>query len=284
MRRRTTIWGAVLALFAGLLTAAYAAGGAQATTLSCTNTQSAVTSPYGCGGLQIAPGYPHGTLDMATTTTADSAPVVAQPDNINGTIAPHEDWTVFPENGSLTSGPGGLGEYVAMQTPFGHVAHFQITGAVANTGGCAFAVGTYTNMTPCPGATFKALSGTYCLSVANFRGFNGKVRWWALLRLCSTNGTFVYGTSTGPGFVSFSFANRWQLWAPVTGDAGLKMVNISLFNRFNSDYDLNITGGAGPGVQLQAYPDNTGGHNNDQWDIIGCTPPITLLSTPYALC
>lgn len=279
MRRRTATWVAVTALaLGGFLAAAWQAG---ATTLSCTNTQSAITSPYGCGGLQIAPGYPHGALDMATTTTSDSAPVVTQPDSVTNN---HEDWTVYALGGSLTDGPGGLGDYVAMQTPTGHIAHFQITGAVPLTGGCVGAAGTYTNAIPCPGAIFKALSGTYCLSVANFKGFNGKVRWWALLRLCSTNGTFVYGTQTTPGSVSFSFANRWQVWAPVTGDAGLKMVNISLFNRYNSDYDLNITGNGGAGVQLQAYPDNTGGMRNDQWDIIGCTPPITLLSTPYALC
>jgi hypothetical protein len=280
MSRRIAALAGGFVLAAAALTTTWATS-AHATSLSCTNTQSAVTSPYGCGGLQIAPGYPHGALDMATTTTSDSAPVVVQPDSISNS---REDWTVFPLGGSLTDGPGGLGDYVAMATPFGHVAHFQITGAVPNTGGCAFALGTYTNMTPCPGATFKALSGTYCLSVANFTGPNGKLRWWALLRLCSTNGTFVYGTGTGPGSVSFSFANRWQLWAPVTGDAGLKMVNVSLHNRFNSDYDLNITGAGGAGQQLQAYPDNTGGHANDQWDIIGCTPPITLLSTPYALC
>lgn len=267
-----------------ILTAGLALAGttpAHATSLSCTNTQSAVTSPYGCGGLQVAPGYPHGALDMATTTTADSAPVVAQPDSVTNS---HEDFTVYALGGSLTDGPGGLGDYVAMQTPTGHIAHFQITGAVPLTGGCVGALGTYTNAIPCPGATFRALSGTYCLSVANFTGPNHKLRWWALLRLCSTNGTFTYGTSTGPGSVSFSLANRWQLWAPVTGDAGLKMVNVSLHNRFNSDYDLNITGAGGAGQQLQAWPDNSGGVANDQWQILGCTPPITLLSTPYALC
>lgn len=254
---------------------------ANATTLTCTNTQSAITSPDGCGGLRIAQPYSHGALDMATTTTVDSAPVVVQPDSI---LNSHEDWTVFALGGNVNDGPGGLGMYVAMTTPNGRIAHFQITGAVTNTGGCAFAIGTYTNMIPCPGATFKTLSGTYCLSVARFVGSNGKLRWWALLRLCSTNGTFVYGTQTATGSVSFSLANRWQLWAPVNGDTGLKMVNVSLFNHFNSDYDLNITGAGGAGQQLQAYPDNTGGFSNDQWDIIGCTPPITLLATPYQLC
>jgi hypothetical protein len=279
MFRRITALAAGAVLAASLAVAA--SWPASATSLSCTNTQSAVTSPYGCGGLQIAVGYPHGVLDMATTTTSDSAPVVVQPDSVSN---PKEDFTVFPLGGNLTDGPGGLGDYVAMQTPTGHIAHFQVTGAVPLTGGCVGALGTYTNAIPCPGATFKALSGTYCLSVANFRGTNGKVRWWALLRLCSTNGTFVYGTSTTPGSVSFSLANRWQLWAPVTGDVGLKMVNVSLHNRFNSDYNLNITGAGGAGQQLQAYPDNTGGVPNDQWLIVGCTPPITLLSTPYALC
>jgi hypothetical protein len=275
-----------LALAAGAILAAASLAAtvtmtANATSLSCTNTESAVTSPYGCGGLQIAPGYVHGSLDMATTAVVDSAAVTVEPDSVSSAA---EDFTVYPLGGSLTDGPGGLGDYVAMVTPTGHIAHFQITGAVPLTGGCVGAAGTYTNAIPCPGATFKALSGTYCLSVANFVGPNGKLRWWALLRLCSTNGTFVYGTSTGPGSVSFSFANRWQLWAPVTGVTGLKMVNVSLHNKFNSDYDLNITANGGPGAQLQAYPDNTGGVPNDQWQILGCTPPITLLSTPYALC
>jgi hypothetical protein len=269
--------GAILALALAVTGATMA----NATSLSCTNTQSAVTSPYGCGGLQIAPGYVHGVLDMATTTTADSAAVTVAADSVTNS---REDFTVFPLGGSLTDGPGGLGDYVAMVTPTGHIAHYTQTTAVTATGGCTSAAGTYTNSIPCPGAHFQALSGTYCLSVAQFVGPNGKLRWWALLRLCSTNGTFVYGTSTGPGSVSFSFANRWQLWSPVTGVTGLKMVNVSLHNKFNSDYDLNITMNGGAGAQLQAYPDNTGGVPNDQWDIIGCTPPITLLSTPYALC
>jgi hypothetical protein len=279
MFRRITALAAGAILTAILTVAGIAPAGA--TSLSCTNTQSAVTSPYGCGGLQIAPGYPHGALDMATTAAVDSAAVVAEPDSVSSAA---QDFTVYPLGGSLTDGPGGLGDYVAMVTPAGRIARFQITGAVPLTGGCAGAVGTYTNAVPCPGAVFKALAGTYCLSVAQFTGPNGKLRWWALLRLCSTNGTFVYGTSTGPGSVSFSLANRWQVWAPVTGTAGLKMVNVSLRNKTNSDYDLNVTANGGPGAQLQAYPDNTGGVANDQWQILGCTPPITLLSTPYALC
>ena len=269
---------AALLLAAGL---SWSALPASATTLACTNTQSATTAPYGCGGLQIATGYHGGVLDMSTAGVFDSAPVVVQPDSVQASA---QDFTVFPLGGSVTDGPGGLGEYVAMVTPAGHVARFTVTVAGAATPGCVSATGSYVNAIPCAGDHFVTGAGDYCLSVAQFTGPNGKLRWWALLRLCASNGTFVYGSATSAGSVSFSLANRWQVWAPTTGAAGLKMVNVSLRNKFNSDYDLNITGSGGAGAQLQAYPDNTGGVANDQWDVLGCTPPITLLSTPYALC
>jgi hypothetical protein len=265
--------------------------GANATTLDCTNTQSAVTSPDGCGGLQIAQPYGGGLLDMSTNGNVyDSAPVTVEPDSIN---AASEDFTVFAVGGSTTDGPGGLGEYVAMITPDGKVSRFTVTtaGPAADIGGCVGGLGTtpgtvFTNAVPCGDVKFTAGPTDYCLSVSQFVGPNGKDRWWALDKLCSTNGTFTYGTNTTTGSVSPSFANRWQVWAPVTGSHGLQMVNISLRNKSNSNYDLNITGSGGPGVQLQAYPDNTGGSSNDSWDYIACTPPGTLLSVfgTYGAC
>jgi hypothetical protein len=263
----------------------------RATTLDCTNTQSAITSPDGCGGLQIQQPYSAGVLDMSTNGNRyDSAPIVVEPDSINNAS---EDFTIFPINGNTTDGPGGLGEYVAMVTPDGQISSFTVTtdGPAADVGGCVGGSGTatpstFTNAVPCAGVSFTAGASDYCLSVAQFVGPNGKDRWWALERLCNTNGTFVYGSNTKAGSVSASFANRWQEWAPIIGKSGLQMVNISLRNKSNSNYDLNITGVGGVGTQLQAYPDNSGGGANDSWTYIACTPPGTLLSVfgKYGAC
>ena len=253
---------------------------ASATTLTCTNTLSATQAPFGCGGLQIASGYKFGSLDLSTNgVVADSAPVVVEPDSVSSN---NEDFTVFALDGLETGGPGDLGQYVAEVTPDAKIAYFT---PVTVPAGCAQVHGTvYKNAVPCAGETFNQGPGDYCLSVANFVGPNGKLRWWVLDRLCDTSGTFTYGTATTPGTVPGSHANKWQVWAPVTGVSGLKMVNVSLRNKFNSDYDLNVTGAGGANSSVQAYQDNTGGVSNDQWTVIGCTPPITLLNTSYWAC
>jgi len=56
------------------------------------------------------------------------------------------------------------------------------------------------------------------------------------------------------------------------------MVNVDLWNKNNVDYDLNISGMLGAGTPLQAYP-NTSWSPNEEWDVIGCTPPVSTLVT-----
>jgi hypothetical protein len=282
----------IAALAATLLAAggiAFAAAPAHATSLTCTNTQSATTAPYGCGGLNTISGYAGGLLSLSTdgTNAYDSKPFVVEP---TSTGATDQDFTVFADCGGsvactspadTSDGPGGLGVYVAAVTPGGDIANFTITGTpVTQTAGCVAADGSYSDKIPCAGATFTMGAGSYCLSVSEFTGPNGKLRWWAIERLCSTNGTFTYGTVTTPGTVTHSRANRWQEWAPAVGNGGLLMENVSLRNKFNSEYDLNITGAGGAGALLQAYQDNGGGTaaRNDLWDYTACTPPGSLLS------
>ncbi len=259
---------------------------ASATTLACTNTQSAVTAPYGCGGLEIAQPYAHGALSLSTNgVIADSAPIRVEPTDVSSSA---QDFTVFAVGGQTTGGPGDLGRYVTMITENAQIPSFTVT-APGTGPGCSSATdntmgSTYKNAVPCAGTKFAVGPGVYCISVAQYTGPNGRLRWWALERQCSSNGTFVYGTPTSAGSVSPSHANAWQVWAPVNGTSGLKLVNVSLRNKSNSDYDLNITANGGAGTQVQAYPDNSGGASNDQWTISGCTPPITLLSTSYWAC
>jgi hypothetical protein len=279
-----------------------AASPASATSLTCTNTQSATTAPYGCGGLQIAPGYKGGTLDLTADNTQNDQ-VVVQPDSVQNN---QQDFTVFalnedvsctfgpapldvtpspsPSCGTtgdpqkITGGPGDLGEYVAMVTPLGKIANFTITSPGASTPGCVSAAGSYSNAVPCAGATFTVGPTVYCLSVAQYKGFNGKVRWWVVQRDCNTNGPFVYGSLTTVGTVSGGRANHWQLWGPVQGpqNTGLGLVNVDLWNKNNVEYNLNISGMLGAGTPVQAYP-NTGWSANQEWRVIGCTPPVSSL-------
>ena len=334
----------VLALTAGAFTAAFTAGSASATTLTCTDTQGVTTvagATYGCGGLTF--NGDGGAFSLADTVNAaggsyDSAPIVLQP---SGEISPRLDFTVFtvcnsgddtqwhgkghgdsyniaectPQStvpypsGSAPlletlSGPGALGIYVAVITPDGRFPDFTVLDLPtpsASTTAPAFNVsspyysgtcdqapgGTYTNAIPCPGETFEPGPETYCISVAEFTGPNGKDRWWALDRQCDTNGEFTYGTAVTPGTVDWSSANKWQEWAPTVGASGLLMDNISLDNKYNSEYDLNVSeADYAPGTQLQAYQDNKGGVANDLTTYTACTPPGTLLSVfgTYGLC
>jgi hypothetical protein len=256
-----------------------AAPAAHATSLTCTNTQSATTAPYGCGGLQIAPGYKDGVLDLSAQNVYNTQVTTAADSAMNSS----EDFTVFALNGLTTGGPGDLGEYVAMVTPLGKISNFTIVTPVSSPpAGCVDgATGTnYTNAIPCAGVVFTAGPSTYCLSVSQYKGFNNKTRWWVVLRDCDTSGTFTYGTSTKTGGVTSGHANHWQLWGPTLGPAntGLGMVNVDLWNKNNVDYDLNISGMLGAGTPLQAYP-NTSWSPNEEWDVIGCTPPVSTLVT-----
>ena len=88
--------------------------------------------------------------------------------------------------------------------------------------------------------------------------------------------------------ISASRANRYQVWAPVQGAAGLEMINESLSGGFrnggtgNTPYVLDDKGFGGTGTRALAFPENDG--LNQQFSIVGCTEPITGLNTSYALC
>lgn len=252
---------------------------ANATTLTCTNVANATTSPFGCGGLQ-SDSTTNGTLDLAHVTNVYNAPVTVQADSSTTS----EDWTAFAVKiGSApytTGGVGGLGEYVAMDTPNGQIPRFTIdTPSTAvgcttdNTTGT-----TYTNAEPCAGAVFTAGADDYCLSVEHAT-INNKYRWWSVLRECNSNGTFTYGTPTEPGFVTTGIGNAYQEWAPINSSAsGFLMDNVWLRDHSNVDYDLNITANGGAGTMTQAWPETGVAALWEQWGIIGCTPPANLLS------
>lgn len=277
--RHTVIAAATLAAASAGLT--FAATSANATTLTCTNVQNALTAPLGCGGLQNA----NGTLDLAHASNVYNAYVTVATDG--SSIS--EDWTAFAVNGKTTGGPGGLGEYVAMDTPDGIVPSFTVVSDPVNSSKDGE---TFTNAYPDPGTQFKAGPNTLCISVADQTGPNGKMRWWAVLRSCNTNGTFTYGkpatseTAAVTGSVTSGFANQWQVWAPVISSKGYVLVNTYLHNHDNVNRVLDITGNGGPGTAVQAYPEND--QLNEEWGFLGCTPPASTLggvvSPPYVNC
>lgn len=272
----------IAALTAGAILTAWlavsGATGASGTTLTCTHSAGAVTVPIGCGGAQAA--YTaHGTLDMAVLGTGNAtgnyynSPVGVQADS-QGNI--REDFTVFALNGAITGGPGNLGRYVAMYTPNGHIQSW--THVSGPTGVSQ----------PAPGETFAAGATDFCVSVTQIaNGPHGALRWNAVLRNCNTNGDFTIGTDTAAApaenAVTFSHANRWQLWAPAIGSNGLELINTSLRNKFNVDYVLDIKGAGGAGSRLLAFP----GHDAlwEEWSVIGCTHPADLLNVgSYQFC
>ena len=257
--------GAVLAAGLGLA----AATASQATTLTCTNIAGATVVPIGCGGARSAT-TAHGDLDMAVIGTANSSgnyfnsPVGVKAESLG---APREDFTVFALAGSITGGIGGLGSYVVMYTPAGRVPGFPAGQPAANT-----------NFTP----NFS----DFCVSVTQIpNGPHGVLRWNAILRNCNTNGTFHMGNNTAgnENSVSFSHANRWQLWSPVLDANGLEFVNVSLHNKFNVPWVLDIKGSGGDGSRLLAFPSHNG--LNEQWSLIGCTHPADELNVgSYQFC
>jgi hypothetical protein len=280
MNIRKIAWlAAVPALAAGAAFAAVPA--AQATTLTCTHTAGATTSPIGCGGIQSAT-TAHGMLDMAVLGSGGvngnffNSPVGVLTDSQSQV---REDFTVFAVNGHITGGPGDLGVYVAMYTPNGRVASF--TGTVGGV------TGTYTNAVPDAGTNFTVGSNVYCISVVSqHNGPGGAARWNAVLRNCNSNGTFTMGNDgTIENSVTSSHANAYQVWAPVTGANGLLFVNESLSHSFhhgNTQYVLDIKGSGGSGSRLLAFPENDG--LNQEWQLIGCTHPADVLSTGYQFC
>ena len=181
--RRIIALAAALAL-AVLGVTAWAAGGADATTLTCTNIAHAVTTPIGCGGAQSAT-TAHGTLDMAVIGTANASgnyfnsPVGVKTESLSAT---REDFTVFALGGSITGGLGGLGSYVVMYTPNGHINSW--THVSGPTGVSQ----------PAPGEHFNAGFSDFCVSVTQIpNGPHGALRWNAILRNCSSNGVFTMG-------------------------------------------------------------------------------------------
>lgn len=280
--KRIAAAAAATALAGGGLALA-AALPASATTLTCTNLAHATNPPIGCGGAQLAYSA-KGTLDLGVLGLGNStgnywnSPVgflTSSQSNIR------EDFTVFAVDGNVHSGPGGLGSYVVMYTPDGNIPTFMQGGV------------TKTNTTPTIGTSFTVGTNVYCISVENLNnGPHGALRWRTVLRNCNTDGTFEYGVNNGTGpfnSVSHSHANRFQVWSPVSGSAGLEMINLSLskdhphgFNKSNTPYVLDDSGFGGNGTWGLAFPENDG--LNQEFSIIGCTDPITALSTGYQFC
>jgi len=340
IRTKALALAAGVTLLAGL---AVTAGTASATTLTCTGIANQVTPPLGCGGATLAY-QAKGTLDLAVLGGNYWNSHVGFLGDSTGATA--EDLTVFAVDGSVTDGPGGLGEYVAVYTPDGKFASFTQGGV------------RYADAVPAPGP-FTVGTDVYAVSVEQLaNGPRGAERWNTVLRNANSNGTFTYGetltapslgasgttytntydnvvnvsftgTSTvtglsvtgsgvsgnGPSWavaphttftvtwtsgtptgwtwqsdnsVSASFANRYQVWAPVQGSAGLELINESLSGGFrhggtgNTPYVLDDRGNGGSGTWGLAYPENDG--LNQQFTIVGCTEPITGLNTGYQLC
>jgi hypothetical protein len=282
MRIRYAITGVVALAVLGASVAVAAA--ASATTLTCTGIKSQTVPPFGCGGAQSAY-QAKGVLDLAvlgqgsTSGNYWNSPVGVLADSESAT---REDFTVFAVNGSITDGPGGLGEFVAMYTPDGNIPTFTQGGV------------THTNAVPQPG-NFTVGTNVYCLSVENLdNGPHGALRWHVVLRTCATNGTFDYGNNgnnlTPPvaateNSVSASSANKFQVWAPVSGPSGLLLIDESLSHGFksgNTPYVLDDSGFGGSGTGALAFPENDG--LNQQWTIIGCSDPVSQLDTGYQFC
>lgn len=298
--------------FAAVAAAALATAGfgiaqalpASAATLTCTNVANAVNSPFGCGGLKSGTG-----LALAHVSNFYNGLVTAQSDGSSSSL----DWTAFaivpptvlPHTlGGHITGGDGYGVYVAMDTPGGILPGF--TSTVSSPVTCMVQVqpvthdpgATYTNTEPCPGETFQASPADLCLSVehaAHVPGTNGRLRWWDVLRSCNTNGGFTYGepaTSESPGAPgTVSFFNPYQAWEPQgPGANGFIMNNVWLFQHNNVPYVLDVTGDGGPGAAVQAFPLHTPGTDSavawEEWNVIGCTPPASLLDThpPYVNC
>ena len=270
-RIAAVVLAAALALAA---VAGAAATTASATTLTCTQTKTSFATPYGCGGLQLQYQV-KGILDMAADGNYWNAAVRVSTGSLTSTS---QDWTVFGDTANdpvTTGGEGDLGAYVAMYTPNG-VIQGGVTGTTVNSSPLDF-----------------------CLSVQNIqrvvRGVLSQ-RWVTVLRNCF-NGTgggapsFALGTGTSPNTVTDP--NQYQLWAPAlattTVPSPVSLVNEALLSGSfrhgiggNDRYVLDDTAWGGTGTQLIAYPANGG--INQQWDVIGCTPPVTQISGLAAIC
>ena len=282
-RIAAVIASAVLAVFGSLAFT----GTAGATTLTCTNIGGGIVipgTPAGCGGLQSM-WTGDGVLDIAADSNNNNAVVRVEADS-SGNSA--EDFTAYAVGGSVTGSIGDLGRYIAMFTPLGKVPSYTVITDPVKPSNDGL---TFTNAVPDPGTTFTAGPTTHCISVVSENnGPRSAARWNAVLRNCSSNGVFKYGTGTAPGSITPGFGNAWQEWAPVAGTTGtgatyLELVNVWLFNHHNVQYTLNITGSGGAGTHLIAYPNSGGAQPNEEWNLIGCTAPgSTLGGGAYASC
>jgi hypothetical protein len=271
MRRRTTIWGSVFALTAGLLTAAWVAGGAQATTGTCLNIATPISQPIGCGGLYFS-GLGSGIQPNGTSLTLTAPSPQWNSHIVDAVYDParsDQDFTLY-ENCVTVSGarsvalpcgatgsprldPDGQAEFVAEITPLGH----HLGGAINN-------------------------SANLCVSVEAVA--NGPVvhhhhalRWRTVARTCNSLGaTFTAGipnagADAGTTGVVTS-PNFWQTWSPFGPvGSGFVMANNALSgNVFNHKFVLDVPGSSHvPGQWLLAYPEND--QPNQVTRIIGCT-------------
>ena len=267
---KTMLASAVLAL-TGLLGLGLAAAPASATTGTCTAHAGALTppSPIGCGGLQLLYAG-HGDLGISAAGNFSNAKVVMAAEASNSS----QDFTVFQlpdfHTGSPFAGEGNLGEFVAMFTPLG-----QIPGNPHN------------DFDPSSALGHKSMQ--FCISVQNqlvrVRGHLVQ-RWKGVLRNCWSHDTTFFGPSGAvPGGVSHP--NPYQVWEPIVGDGGLSFVNKALLSRSlrhglggNGNYVLDDSGFGGPGTQVIAFLQKSGGttSQNQEWRVRGCTDPGASLN------
>jgi hypothetical protein len=284
-----------IALFFALLATVFAVAGlasssASATSLTCTQTKNAFTTPYGCGGLQFQQ-FTHGVLDMSADGNWWDAPVRATTENQTGPTAPRQDWYVFADtnNNPVTQGgEGDLGDYVAMFAPNGVIPGGCDNGLLHHQA-C-----NHTNL------VVSNSPSDFCLSVENVptivRGHH-TFRWFAVLRNCFTGDSRDEGTpqfTLGSDLVTdavntVSNPNHYQVWAPVLGQTDESLVNEALLHpEFrhgvggNARYVLDIQAGGPSGSRLLAYPFNGG--LNQVVVVLGCQPPVTLISGLAQVC
>ena len=288
MRRRIIALAAALAL-AVLGVTAWMAGGADATTGTCTANPVPVSpEPVGCGGAYLpllgSGIQPDGTsLTLTSARNSWNAQVTVTPYNASDST---QDFTVYEvcdftspgpfnggapiapthaspcgTNGTPVLNPDGFKEFVAEVTPLGH--HL---GAGIND------------------PANLCLSVTGVLDGPVHHGHHA-LRWHVVDRTCNTPGAhFTAGgyqaATTGIAGVA-NFANHFQAWSPIPADGGYVLANNALSgNLFNHPFVLDARGGHGP--TLLAFPEND--HPNEIWKVIGCTSPVTDLTPGFFNC
>lgn len=305
MRRRTTIWGAALALTAATVlgVAAWIAGGAEATTGTCLGTQNPVSGPVSCGGLFLpAKGsgiQPNGT-SLTLTAASDfwNAPITFQlysPSRADQDFTVYERCsysppvtitalTVFNPGSRTEANPcGAVGvsagspvlnaassepEFVAEVTPLGHHA-----GGALNS----------------PGNLCVSEQGVFD---GPLRNGHHALRWHMVERTCATYGArFVAGIDDGvapnppfsdtgvPGIV-VNGVNPWQTFAAVPGAGGDVIANDILSGNFlNTLFVVDDRAGGYPSGQAIVFPENDGG--NQVAKFIGCNGAVLTTGVSF---